>query len=229
MISKNDLPKRYYSTGEVAELLGVVPMTVIRWDKVGKIKFSRTDTNRRVISKEDLIDFLKEQKMYVDLPDKNKMDIVYARVSTKKQVDDGDLDRQVLSIIEQVQDLSNPLILKEQGSGLNAKRKKLGKLLELVMDDKVNRIFVTYKERLSRFGYELIETICKKHDVDIIILNETQEKPLEQELAEDMMMLLASFSGKLYGSRIHKNKIIIEEKGGDDGSISTQDSDISDG
>lgn len=95
------------------------------------------------------------------------------------------------------------------------------------MDDKVNRIFVTYKERLSRFGYELIETICKKHDVDIIILNETQEKPLEQELAEDMMMLLASFSGKLYGSRSHKNKIIIEEKGEDDGSISTQDSDIS--
>lgn len=97
------------------------------------------------------------------------------------------------------------------------------------MNDKVNRIFVTYKERLSRFGYELIETICKKHDVDIIILNETQEKPLEQDLEEDMMMLLASFNGKLYGSRSHKNKIIIEEKGGDDGSISTQNSDISDG
>ena len=114
-----------------------------------------------------------------------------------------------------------------QGSVLNAKSKKLRKLLEFVMDDKVNRIFVTYKERLSRFGYELIETICKKHDVDIIILNESQENPLEQGLAEDMMMLLASFSGKLYGSRSHK--IIIEEKGGYDGSISTQDSDISDG
>ena len=63
---------------------------------------------------------------------------------------------------------------------------------------------------------------------DNIILNETQEKPLEQELAEDMMMLLASFSGKLYGSRSHKNKIIIEEKGGEDGSINTQNSDISD-
>lgn len=227
MISKNDLLKKYYSTGEVAELLGVVPMTVIRWDKVGKIKFGRTDTNRRVISKEDLIDFLKEQKIYIDLPDKNKMDIVYAMVSTKRQVENGDLDRQVLSIIEQVQDLSNPLILKEQGSGLNANRKKLHKLLELVMENKVNRIFVTHKERLSRFGYELIETICKKYDVDIIILNEKQEKPLKQELAEDMMMLLASFNNKLYCSRIHKNKIIIEEKGGDDDSIGTQDSDIS--
>ena len=100
-------------------------------------------------------------------------------------------------------------------------------MLDLIMEDKVNRIFITYKERLSRFGYELIETICKKHDVDIIILNETQEKPLEQELEEDMMMLLASFSDKLYSSRRHKNKIIIEDKGGDDGSIGTQDSDIS--
>ena len=196
MISKNDLPKRYYSTGEVAELLGVVPMTVIRWDKVGKIKFSRTDTNRRVISKEDLIDFLKQQHLYIDLPDKNKMDIVYARVSTRKQVESGDLDRQVLSIIEQVPNLNNLLILKEQGSGLNSNRKKMNKLLDLVMEDKVNRIFITYKERLSRFGYELIETICKKHDVDIIILNESQYKPLEQELAEDMMMLLTSFSAQ---------------------------------
>lgn len=210
-------------------MLGVVPVTVIRWGKVRKIKFSRTDTNRRVISKEDLIDFLKEQEMYVNLPDKNKMDIVYTRVSSRGQVEDGDLDSQVLLIIEQVQDLSNPLILKEQGSGLNAKRKKLHKLLELVMDDKVNWIFITYKERLSRFEYELIETICKKYDVDIIILNETQEKPLEQELEEDMKMLLDSFSGKLYGPRIHKNKIIIEEKGVDDDSIGTQNSDIPDG
>ena len=63
MISKNELNKRYYSTGEVAKLLGVVPMTIMRWDKKGKIKFSRTDTNRRVISREDLIDFLKEDSL----------------------------------------------------------------------------------------------------------------------------------------------------------------------
>lgn len=227
MISKNELSKRYYSTGEVAKLLGVVPMTIMRWDKKGKIKFSRTDTNRRVISKEDLIDFLKQQHLYIDLPDKNKMDIVYARVSTRKQVDSGDLDRQVLSIIEQVPNLNNPLILKEQGSGLNSNRKKMNKMLDLVMEDKVNRIFITYKERLSRFGYETIEKICKKHDVDIIVLNEDKEKSIEQELTEDMMMLLASFSDKMYGLRSHKNQIIIEEGGMDD-NIKSEDKDISD-
>ena len=194
-------------------------------DKKGKIKFSRTDTNRRIISRENLIDFLKQQHLYLDLPDNNKMDIVYARVSTRKQVESGDLDRQVLSIIEQVPNLNNSLILKEQGSGLNSNRKKMNKLLDLVMEDKVNRIFITYKERLSRFGYDTIEKICKKHDVDIIVLNEDKEKSIEQELAEDMM-LLASFSGKMYGLRSHKNQIIIEE--GIDGNNKSEDEDISD-
>ena len=155
------------------------------------------------------------------------MDIVYARVSTRKQVDSGDLDRQVLSIIEQVPNLNNPLILKEQGSGLNSNRKKMNKLLDLVMEDKVNRIFITYKERLSRFGYETIEKICKKHDVDIIVLNGNKEKSIEQELIEDMMMLLSSFSGKMYKLRNHKNQIIIEEGGQNDNNKS-ENEDISD-
>lgn len=227
MINKNELNKRYYSTGEVAKLLGVVPMTIMRWDKKGKIKFSRTDTNRRVISREDLIDFLKEQHIYLDLPDNNKMDIVYARVSTHEQVENGDLDRQVLSIIEQVPNLNNPLILKEQGSELNLNRKNINKMLDLVMEEKVNRIFITYKERLSRFGYETIEKICKKHDVDIIVLNEDKEKSIEQELIEDMMMLLSSFSGKMYKLRNHKNQIIIEEGGQNDNNKS-ENEDISD-
>ena len=227
MINKNELNKRYYSTGEVAKLLGVVPMTIMRWDKKGKIKFSRTDTNRRVISREDLIDFLKEQHIYLDLPDNNKMNIVYARVSIHEQVENGDLDRQVLSIIEQVPNLNNPLILKEQGSELNLNRKNINKMLDLVMEEKVNRIFITYKERLSRFGYETIEKICKKHDVDIIVLNGNKEKSIEQELIEDMMMLLSSFSGKMYKLRNHKNQIIIEEGGQNDNNKS-ENEDISD-
>ena len=103
----------------------------------------------------------------------------------------------------------------------------MNKFLDLVMEDTVNRIFITYKERLSRFGYETIEKICKKHDVDIIVLNKDKETLIEQEVTEDMMMLLASFSGKMYGLRSHKNQIIIEEGGMDD-NIKSEDKDISD-
>ena len=217
MISNEDLTKEYYKTGEIAKMLGVRPLTIIRWSNAGKIKYLKTDTNRRLVSKENLIEFLKDRQVYIDLPDRNKVDVVYARVSTHRQVENGDLDRQVLYIIDKVKDLNNPIVLKEQGSGLNAKRKQLNHLLSLVMDDKVSRIFVTYKERLSRFGFELIEAVCKKHKVEIVVLHDSKEKTLEQELSEDMMMLLASFSGKLYGARSHKNQIIIEEKGDKNG------------
>ena len=217
MISNEDLTKEYYKTGEIAKMLGVKPLTIIRWSNAGKIKYLKTDTNRRLVSKDDLIEFLKTKQIYMDLPNRNKVDVIYARVSTHRQVENGDLDRQVLYIIDKVPDLINPIILKEQGSGLNAKRKQLNHLLSLVMEDKVSRIFVTYKERLSRFGFELIETVCKKHKVEIVVLHESKEKTLEQELSEDMMMLLASFSGKLYGARSHKNQIIIEEKGDKNG------------
>lgn len=102
--------------------------------------------------------------------------------------------------------MKNPLILKEQGSGLNSKRKKILKLIDLIQSDKINRIYITYKERLTRFGYEYIEKICIKHGVKIIALHEQEEKTTEEELVEDFMSLLASFSGKLYGLRSHSNK-----------------------
>ena len=75
------------------------------------------------------------------------------------------------------------------------------------MNDEVNWIFVKYKERLTRFGFEYIEKICNIKGVEIVVvLQDEEEKTIEQELTEDIMMLLASFSGKLYGLRNHKNK-----------------------
>ena len=144
--------------------------------------------------------------MFYEDERKEKKDIIYARISSQGQVKQGDLDRQVSYIISQVSDLKNLVVLKETGSGLNSKRKKIQQLIRMIMNDEVNRIFVTYKERLTRFGFEYIETICNMKDVEIIVLQDKEEKTIEQELAEDMMMLLASFSGKLYGLRSHKNK-----------------------
>ena len=226
VFKQEDLTKDSYTTGDVAKLFNVTPRTIQQWDRDGLIGFDRTPTNRRKVSKEKLIEYLKLKNMFYEDERREKKDIIYARVSTRKQVESGDLDRQVLSIIEQVPNLNNPLILKEQGSGLNSNRKKMNKLLDLVMEDKVNRIFITYKERLSRFGYEIIEKICKKHNVDIIVLNEDKEKSIEQELTEDMMMLLASFSGKMYELRSYKSQIIIEE--GIDGNNKSEDKDIPD-
>ena len=206
VFKREDLTKDSYTTGDVAKLFNVTPRTIQQWDREGLIGFDRTPTNRRKVSKEKLIAYLKTRNMFYEEEGKEKKDIIYARVSTQGQVKQGDLDRQVSYIISQIPDLKNLVVLKETGSGLNSKRKKIQQLIRMIMNDEVNRIFVTYKESLTRFGFEYIETICNMKDVEIVVLQDKEEKTIEQELAEDMMMLLASFSGKLYGLRNHKNK-----------------------
>lgn len=206
VFKREDLTKDSYTTGDVAKLFNVTPRTIQQWDREGVIGFDRTPTNRRKVSKEKLIAYLKTRNMFYEEEGKEKKDIIYARVSTQGQVKQGDLDRQVSYIISQIPDLRNLVVLKETGSGLNSKRKKIQQLIRMIMNDEVNRIFVTYKERLTRFGFEYIETICNMKDVEIVILQDKEEKTIEQELVEDIMMLLASFSGKLYGLRSHKNK-----------------------
>lgn len=206
VFKREDLTKDSYTTGDVAKLFNVTPRTIQQWDREGLIGFDRTPTNRRKVSKEKLIEYLKTRNMFYEEEGKDKKDIIYARVSSQGQVKQGDLDRQVSYIISQVSDLKNLVVLKETGSGLNSKRKKIQQLIRMIMNNEVNRIFVTYKERLTRFGFEYIETICNMKDVEIVVLQDKEEKTIEQELTEDIMMLLASFSGKLYGLISHKNK-----------------------
>lgn len=212
--TRENINKNYYTTGEVADLFQVSTKTIQKWDNKGILKFERSPTNRRVLPKETLIEYLKSKNMFYEDETLSKRDVIYARVSSYGQQKQGDLDRQVDYILSNRDDLKNVLILKELGSGLNSKRKKLLKLLDMILNDEVNRIFITYKERLTRFGFEYIESICNHHNVEIVIMQlDEDNKSVEQELEEDIMSLLASFSGKLYGLRSHKNKKGIKDNG----------------
>ena len=102
--------------------------------------------------------------------------------------------------------IKNPLILKEVGSGLNDNRKQLHKLIDMIFENKVNNIYITYRDRLTRFGYHYIERICKHSGVTIQVLNNERDEDVNKALVEDVMALIASFSGKLYSMRSHRNK-----------------------
>lgn len=207
MIRKSQLLKEYYKPKDVSRFLGVTTRTLHNWDREGKIQFRREpNSNRRYLTKDDLIPILEEFGLLFDDTQFKKRDVVYARVSSHDQKKNGDLDRQIQFLINENDDLQNLLILSEVGSGLNDKRKKLQELINLVMDDKVNRIFITYKDRLTRFGFNYLETIFKSKGVEIVVMKQKTEKSsVEKELINDMMSLIASFSGKLYGMR-SKNK-----------------------
>lgn len=135
-------------------------------------------------------------------------------MSTHKQQQTGDLDRQVNTILAYIalQNPQNVTILKEVGSGLNDNRKQLNKLLQMVMNNEVNRIFINYKDRLTRFGFNYLKTVCDYHNVPIIIVsNETNNKTIQEELAEDLCAIIHSFSGKLYGMRNKQFKELKED------------------
>ena len=97
-------------------------------------------------------------------------------------------------------------------SGLNDDRKNLNQLLLKVQNNEVNRIFISHKDRLTRFGFNYLKNICDFHNTEIVILSkEKQENSLEQELAEDIISIIHSFSGKLYGMRKSVKKKIDQE------------------
>ena len=210
MIKKSDLTKDFYSPGDVAELLGVVPMTVIGYDNRGILNFERTSTNRRIISKESLINYL-DSRGIIFIDDDLRYDAIYARVSTQKQNKRGDLESQINTLCSYCAVLSpvNLRVFKDVGSGLNDNRKDLINLLHEVENNKIARIFITYKDRLTRFGFNYLQTICSEHNTEIIqVSKETTEKTAQEELAEDLCAIIHSFSGKLYGLRKSQLKSI---------------------
>lgn len=197
MIKQSELTKEQYTIGEVAAFLNINVKTIQRWDREGIFKCERTHTNRRVINRDSLIEVLNNRGMLFNDIDHSKIDVIYARVLSNEQKTKGDLDRQVSFLVQSVKDLKNPTIFAEVGSGLNDKREKLHQLLDMVLKDKVDRIFVTSRDRLTRFGFHYLEQVCSCHNVKIIVVKDiSKEESIQEELTEDMMALTAYFSGK---------------------------------
>ena len=200
MIKKSELTKEYYKTGELAKMIGKQTRTVQSYCTRGEINSIIIPSGKRIISKDEVIKYLKKSNLLYE--DDNKIDLIYARVSTNKQKNRGDLDRQIEYITREIitKNPKNLKIFSEVGSGLNDNRKELKKLLDMVMNDEIDRIFILYKDRLTRFGFNYLEQICNKFGTEIIVILEE----IQEELAEDIISIIHSFSSKLYGMR---NKI----------------------
>lgn len=191
----------FYTIHTFSKMLGVTPQTLRNWDKSGKLKPHHTSGNGYRY-------YSKEQFLSLD-SDKNKIVIGYCRVSSQKQKDD--LQRQVESIKQYLTAQGKPFrIITDVGSGINYNKKGLLELLELIQNHKTDKIVVLYKDRLLRFGFELIETIAKMNDCVIEIVDNTP-KTEEQELVEDLVQIITVFSCKLQGKRAKKVKKMIQE------------------
>jgi predicted site-specific integrase-resolvase len=102
-------------------------------------------------------------------------------------------------------------IIQDVGSGLNYKKKGLTELINMICKKQCERVVVNYQDRLVRFGFEMIETICQANDVELVVINQTDNVDPNSELVEDVLSIITVFSAKLYGKRSHQNAIVIQE------------------
>lgn len=185
VFTNKDLYKNSYSLGEVAKFLSMHPKTLQKKDREGVIQFERTPTNRRFLTREKLTKLLEENNLFFDDSKLMKHDIIYARVSSPKQKQSGELEKQVEVIMKQNHNLQNPIILKEVGFGLNEQRPKLQQLLKMVLNNEVNKIYITHKDILASFGFDYLKYIFEEIGVEIVTLYEgNYENLTEKEKTE---------------------------------------------
>ena len=193
------------SIGKFSKEIGVSISTLRTWDKTGYLKPAKVlDNGYRYYSDEQIDKYLN-----VDSDIDDRKIVLYARVSTKKQMDD--LGRQIenLKTYAYTKGYSFELIT-DIGSGLNYKKEGLKKLIRMVCNKEIKKLVILYKDRLVRFGFELIEEVCRINDVEIEIIDNTTVSK-EQELTDDLIQIITVFANRLYGSRSKKTASLIKQ------------------
>lgn len=196
------------SIGKFAKKVGVNVVTLRRMEKKGElIPAHVSNGGTRYYSTEQLNYFCKTQNT-------NKLVIGYCRVSTPSQKDD--LDNQVNNVkLYMIAKGYQFEIITDIGSGINYKKKGLKQLISKINNREISKVVILYKDRLIRFGYELIEYMCEINGVELEVIDHS-EKSKEAELTDDLIQIITVFANRLYGQRSKKTKRLIDEvKNGD--------------
>jgi len=198
-----------YSVGQFAKLINRHVRTLQRWDNLGLFKPAKySPKGRKMYSHEQYLEFINNEFKPID-----KETIIYCRVSSFNQK--NDLASQIKFVEDYctINQLHVDSVYTDIGSGLNYKRKNFIKLINNITTHKVDKIIIAHKDRLVRFGFELIEELCKQNNVELIVINDEKLSP-QEEMVTDLMSIIHVFSSRLYGLRNYKNKIkdLIEDE-----------------
>jgi putative resolvase len=196
---------KFLTIQQTANLLGVSNQTLRRWEKEKRlIPSHRTSGGQRRYDAQQI------QPHTVHKIQHPKPTIAYARVSSHDQKEDLERQVKMLEMYCSAQGWSFSII-KDLGSGMNYQKKGLKSLLEKILDGKLGRLVLTHKDRLLRFGAELVFSLCAVRGVEVILINQGDEPTFEEELAKDVLEIITVFSARLYGSRSRKNKRLLED------------------
>ena len=203
---------------EMAKRLNVSVKTLQRWDREGILIAKRTPTDRRYYTEDQYLE-------YIGSSTKSKRKtIAYVRVSSANQKDD--LRNQITFIRNYVNAKGEILddVIEDIGSGLNYNRKHWNDLLlNQISKGEIEKIYITYKDRFVRFGFDWFERFCNHYNCEIVVINNPDTSP-QKELVDDLISIIHVFSRRIYGLRKYKKDISLDESL-QDGNLSDERSD----
>jgi putative resolvase len=181
---------RFIKVGEAAKILGVSIQTLRRWEETGYLIPDRRSKGK---TRYYDLDQLTGKKVVTE----NALTVAYARVSSHDQKEDLKRQSEVLATYCGKQGW-NFQVIEDLGSGMNYQKKGLKTLISLILDKKMSRLVLTHKDRLLRFGAELIFALCEAKQIEVVIINRGDDVSFEEELAQDVLEIITVFSARLY-------------------------------
>ncbi len=195
---------RLISINEASKRLGVSISTLRRWDETGVLVAERTPNGHRRYDINKI-----NPNLLHGINQLDRKTVAYARVSSHDQKEDLERQIQVLELYCAKQGWTFEII-NDLGSGMNYHKKGLKQLLDGILNNQIGRLVLTHKDRLLRFGAELVFALCEARNIEIVIINQGENLSFEEELAQDVLEIITVFSARLYGSRSKKNKKLLE-------------------
>ena len=193
--------RRFVKIGQASEILGVTPQTLRRWEREGQFSPDRVS--------EGGTRYYELSRLVGGREPESDLTVCYARVSSHDPKEDLKRQAEHLGLHCARQGWRYELI-QDVGSGMNYRKKGLKRLLEMIVEGRVKRVVVTHKDRLLRFGAELVFALCEARSVEVVILNQGEEPTFEDELVQDVVEIITVFSARMYGARSHRNKKLVE-------------------
>lgn len=197
--------KKLVSISKAAKALGVTPLTLRRWHENGKLipdEITKGGSRRYDLAK-------LQPELYRAQDPAERKTIAYARVSSHDQKPDLERQADLLDAYCSHQGWTYEVVT-DLGSGMNYRKKGLKRLLDEIIEDRVSRLVITHKDRLLRFGAELVFAICEAKDIEVVILNKGEDTSFEEDLERDVLEIITVFSARLYGARSRKNAKLLE-------------------
>lgn len=194
--------KAFLSVSEAARYLSVCTKTIRRWDNAGKLSCSRTPGGHRRITIVEI-----QRLLGGNMPETLvKKTAIYSRVSSHEQKKKGDLARQINVAKEYCQQRchENVVVYQDVGSGLNTNRKGIARLCKAIERGEIANVVITYEDRLTRFGFDYLAQYFASHGAVITVIEKNKECTVEEELVQDLIAIVTSFSGRVHGLRSRK-------------------------